>query len=191
METEQYKNRVQSGGKCPKMTQICSHGNVSWGIGKRPNFAWIIYAGRPSSWRKTEKVGRVLFEQIRPERVVQTGSSFGSRGHPKTLRMVPLNRRLNFLHFLFPRPCAYLASFWSYGEKNEISENESWLPWQRPLKIRNSRFRSFIYSRSGTEMWKPCENPSIYIEVEIIGLTEIVKKEIVRYRSKTYGYPVA
>jgi len=27
------------------------------------------------------------------------------------------------------------------------------------------------------------------VEVEIIGLTEIVKKE--RYRSKTYGYPVA
>ena len=28
------------------------------------------------------------------------------------------------------------------------------------------------------------------VEVEIIGLTEIVKK-IIKYRSKTYGYPVA
>ena len=26
------------------------------------------------------------------------------------------------------------------------------------------------------------------VEVKIIGMTEIVKKEIIRYRSKTYGY---
>jgi len=100
---------------------------------------------------KTAKVGRVLFEQIGPQGVVQTGSSFGSEGYPRSLRMVPSDRRQNFLHFLFPGPRAYLASFWSYGEKNEISEKESWLPWQRPLKIRKSRFRSFICSHSGTE----------------------------------------
>jgi len=56
---------------------------------------------------------------------------------------------------------AYLASFTSYGEKNETTENENWLLWQRPWKIRKkSRFRSFFYSRSGTERWKPCENSS-------------------------------
>ena len=44
--------------------------------------------------------------------------------------------------------------------KNEISENESWLLWQRPLKIQKSMLRSFIYSHSGTEWWKPRENPS-------------------------------
>ena len=66
---------------------------------------------------KMVKVGRLLFEQIRPEGVVQTRSSFGSQGHPRSLRMVPLDIRRNFLHFLFPGPCAYLVSFWSYGEK--------------------------------------------------------------------------
>ena len=73
---------------------------------------------------------------------------------------MPFDRKQNFLHFPFPSPWAYLASFCSYGEKNEISENESWLLWQRPLKIQKSMLRSFIYSHSGTERWKPRENPS-------------------------------
>ena len=60
---------------------------------------------------------------------------FGSQGHPRLLRTVPFDRRRNLQYFLFPGPYAYRASFWSYGEKNEISENESWFLWQRPLKI--------------------------------------------------------
>ena len=32
-----------------------------------------------------------------------------------------------------------------------VKKNESWLLWKRPLKIQKSRFRSFIYSHSGTE----------------------------------------
>jgi len=74
-------------------------------------------AGRTTSWRKKAKIGRVLFEQIGPEGVVKTGSSFSSQGHPRSLRMVPSDGKQNFLHFLFPGPCAYLASFLSYGEK--------------------------------------------------------------------------
>ena len=84
---------------------------------------------------KKANIGRVLLEQITPEEVVQTGSSFGSQGHPRLLRTVPFDRRRNLQYFLFPGPYAYRASFWSYGEKNEISENESWFLWQRPLKI--------------------------------------------------------
>jgi len=38
------------------------------------------------------------------------------------------------------------------AKKNEISENESWLLWQRPLKIKKkTSFSSFIYSNRGTE----------------------------------------
>jgi len=84
---------------------------------------------------KKANIGRVLLEQIMPEEVVQTGSSFGSQGHPRLLRTVPFDRRRNLQYFLFPGPYAYRASFWSYGEKNEISENESWFLWQRHLKI--------------------------------------------------------
>jgi len=32
--------------------------------GSQPNFAAIVYAGRPTSWRRTAEIGRVLFEQI-------------------------------------------------------------------------------------------------------------------------------
>jgi len=53
--------------------------------------------GRPA--KKTAKIGRVLFEQIGPEGPVQTGSSFGSRGHPRSPWMVPFDRRQNFLCF--------------------------------------------------------------------------------------------
>ena len=38
------------------------------------------------------KIGRVLFEQIGPEGVVQTGNSFGSQGRPRSLRMVLFDR---------------------------------------------------------------------------------------------------
>jgi len=94
----------------------------------------------------------------------------------------------NISYFHFQRPYAYLASFWSYGEKNKIAtKNENWLPWQRPLglKIRKSRFRSFIYSIA-----EPNGENRVNIrraEVEIIGLTEIAKKEKIWNTSKRYG----
>ena len=47
----------------------------------------------------------------------------------------------------------YLASFLSYGEKNEISENESCLLWQRPLKNQKQRFRLIIYSHGGIKTY--------------------------------------
>jgi len=56
--------------------------------------------------------------------------------------MVPLDRRQNFLHFLFPGPCAYLASFWSYGGKTKFQKtkvgchgNVQWKfeNWELPL----------------------------------------------------------
>ena len=84
-----------------------------------------------SAGEKTAKIGCVLFEQIRPEGVVQTGSSFGSQGHPRSLRMVPLDRIQNCLQptHSFPGttcPSRIVLELW---QKNEISENESWLLW--------------------------------------------------------------
>jgi len=46
---------------------------------------------------------------------------------------------------------AILRRFGVTAKKNEISENESWLLWQRPLKIKKTSFSSFIYSNRGTE----------------------------------------
>ena len=92
----------RSGGKCAKMTKICSL------EGSQPNFVAIIYAGRPIICRKKTQIGRVLFKQIRLEGVVQTRSSFGNQGHPRSLRLVPFNRRQNFPYCLFPEPYAYL-----------------------------------------------------------------------------------
>jgi len=55
--------------------------------GSQPYFAAIIYASSATSCRKKVKIGRVLFEQIGPEGLVQTGSSFCTQGHPRSLRM--------------------------------------------------------------------------------------------------------
>ena len=86
---------------------------------------------------KTGKIVHILFEQIEPERVVKTGSSFGSQNQPRSLRMVPFDRRQNFLHFLCPRPCAYLASFLSYGEKMKFRKKKVGFHGSVPWKIKN------------------------------------------------------
>ena len=61
--------------------------------------------------------------------------------------------------------------------KNEISEKESWLPWQRPLKIRKLP----CSDRSSTATAEPNGENRVKIRpmevVEVKGLTEIVKKE--------------
>jgi len=53
--------------------------------------------------------------------------------------------------FLSPDRVPIWRRFGVAAKENEISEKDSWLPWQRPLKILKSRFRSFMYSHSGTE----------------------------------------
>jgi len=73
---------------------------------------------------KKVKIGRVLFEQIGPEGLVQTGSSFCTQGHPPSLRMVPFDRRQNFLYFLFPRSYANFASFWGYGINTRLQKTK-------------------------------------------------------------------
>jgi len=64
------------------------------------------------------KIGHVLFEQIGLEGLVQTGSSFGSRGHYGWCH----STRQNFLYFLYLEPYAYLASFWSYGVETKLQK---------------------------------------------------------------------
>ena len=71
--------------------------------------------------------------------------------------------------------------------ENEIVQNKNWLLWQRLL--RNEIYENQGSDRSSTaECWNRMKIRPV--EVEIIGW-QIVKKEILRYRSKTYGYLVA
>ena len=100
---------------------------------------------------KTAKIGRVLFEQIGPEGAVQTGSSFGCAGSPEGITDGAIRQKKNFLYFL-SGACAYLSSFWSYGEKNEIAENENWLPWQRTV---HWKFENRGSGRSCTAIAEP------------------------------------
>jgi len=53
--------------------------------------------------------------------------------------------------------------------------HKNWLPWQRPLKNRKTNFRLFIYNQSSTNL----ENVAkiSHADVDIIGLTEIVKNK--------------
>jgi len=88
-----------------------------------------------------------------------------------------IRQETKFSIFSFPGPCAYLASFWSYGEKNEIAEKENWLLW----KLRKSRFRSSSTAIAETNGKNRVKIRPV--EVEIIGLTKIVKKEIKKYET--------
>jgi len=57
----------------------------------------------------------------------------------------------------------------------------------RPLKIRKSGFRSFMYCHSGTERWKPRENRPV--EAEIIGLTvSLIVKQRKKYATSVIQY---
>jgi len=88
--------------------------------------------------------------------VVQTGSSFGSQGHPKSLRMVPFDRRQNFLYFPFSRPCA--------------QDHVSGVVLEFRRKKRNSRKRKLIAMAASLENSKievrvvhlqPCPNRTV------------------------------
>ena len=81
-------------------------------------------------------------------------------GLPEVITDGAIRQKTKFPTFSFPGTTCLPRVVLELRRKNEISEKESWLPWQRPSKIRKSRFRSFICSHSGTERWKPRENPS-------------------------------
>ena len=93
-----------------------------------------------------------------------------------SLRMVQFNRRQNFLYFHLRDHMAISRRFGVTAKKNEISENESWLLLQRPLKIKKKR----ASVRSSTAIAEPNGENRVKIrlvDVEIIGLTEILKKK--------------
>jgi len=90
-----------------------------------------ISVGLPAG-EKTAKIGRVLYEQIGPE-VVQTGSSCGNQGHPRSLKSVPFDRRQNFLYFLFRNHICISRVILELGlrRKNEIAQNNKKLSYRR------------------------------------------------------------
>jgi len=62
---------------------------------------------------------------------------------------------------------------------------QNWLPRQRPLRNRKTYLGSFIYSQSSTN---PANSVKIgLVDVEIIGLMEIVKKETSAERKPNVG----
>jgi len=187
MESEHNKIASRSGRKCPKMTKILfplatSLEGSQHNLQHKSTPVWL------PAWEKTAKIGRVLFEQIGLEGLVQTRSSFGNRGQLMSLRMVPFDRRQNFLYFLFPGSYATSHHFgvtaWKLNfRKRKLVATATSLRW-----IENRRS-----DHSSTDIAKPNGENNVKIrpvEVEIMGLTKIAKKEI-RYRRKTYGYPVA
>ena len=99
-----------------------------------------------------------------------------------------IRQKTKFPTFSLPETMCVSRVVFELRRKNEISEKESWFSWKRPLKNQKSRLRLIIYSHGGTERENRVKIRPV--EAEIKWLTEIVKKEIIiRYRSKTYGYP--
>jgi len=57
-----------------------------------PHFTAIIHTHNASNSENFAKFGRVLSEITGLKPVVKTGSSFGSKGYPWSLKMVPFDR---------------------------------------------------------------------------------------------------
>jgi len=79
-----------------------------------------LYNKSVTSCKKTPKIGRVLLEQMELQVTVQTGSSFGSQGHPRSLQTVSLDRRQNVLYFL-PRTIRVYRVVLELRRENEIA----------------------------------------------------------------------
>jgi len=102
---------------------------------------------------------------------------FWLSGSPEVTTDGAIRQETIFPIFIFRDHMPISRRFGVTAKKTKLQKNENWLPWQRPLglKIRKSRFRSFIYSIA-----EPNGENRVNIrtaEVEIIGLTEIAKKE--------------
>jgi len=68
---------------------------------------------------------------------------------------------------------------------------KNWLPWQRPLRDQKTNYRSFIYSQSSIN---PVNLAKIgLVDVEIIGLTEIIKdkEKIIKKQRQNISPPLA
>ena len=79
-----------------------------------------LYNKSVTSCKKMPKIGRVLLEQMELQVPVQTGSTFGSQGHPRSLRTVSLDRRQNVLYFL-PRTVRPFPDVLQLRRENEIA----------------------------------------------------------------------
>jgi len=88
---------------------------------------------------------------------------------------VPFDRKQNFLYFLFPHYVPISRHFGATAKKNEIAEKENWLLWQRPWKLRKSKFRSSSTAIAETNGKNRVKIRPV--EVEIIGLTKSLKKK--------------
>jgi len=75
-------------------------------------------------------------DQIGLERLLQTGCSFGTHGYPRSLRMVPFDRRQNFLYFHKTNYMTISSCFGVSAWKRNCRKN--WFLWQRPLRNHSS-----------------------------------------------------
>jgi len=62
-----------------------------------------------------------------------------------------------------------------HRESKKNKTNRNWLPWQRPVRDRETNFLLIMYSRTSTN---PQNLAKIdLVDFEIIGLTEVVKNK--------------
>jgi len=97
-----------------------------------PMFAAVINAGRPASWRKNgeDRSRSLLFGQIGAERVLAYKAEAVLA--PRVTRgrygwCHPTEDKISYIFFSQDH-VRISRSFGATAKKNEISENESWLP---------------------------------------------------------------
>jgi len=113
-------NKIATGmdGKCPKWQKNCYRGNIHPLRVSNPNWhESSMPVGLPAGEKKRRRSVAYFLSKSDLKQQYKPGAVLALRGHLRSLPMVPFDRRQNLLYFLFPGPCAYLMSFWSYGEK--------------------------------------------------------------------------
>jgi len=134
--------------------------------------------GLPAGEKNGEGRSRTFWAD-RTRRSSTNRNKFWLSGSPEVITDGAIRQKTKFPTFSFPSSTVFLSRVVfelrrkkrNFGKRKLVAMATSLKNSKTPM------LRSFIYSHSGTERWKPRENPSYGSIVEVKGLTEIVKKE--------------
>ena len=153
---------------------------------QRPNFAGIIYDGRPTSRRKNGE-GRSRTFWANRTRSSTNQKQFWLPGSPEVIADSDTRQKTNFPAFSFLRTMCLSRVVLKLRRKKRNFRKRKLVAMATSFE----KSKNQGPDRSSTAIAEPDGANRVKIrpvEVKIIGMTEIVKKEIIRYRSKTYGY---
>ena len=118
MESEHNEIATRFGGKCPKISKICSCGNIPWGSGDRNPISQQLstLVGLPPAEKNGEDRSCTFWENW-TRRTSTNSKQFWQSGLPELITDGAIWQKTKFPTFLLLELYVYLASFWSYDVK--------------------------------------------------------------------------